>query len=401
MGIECSIPYNDVIFDVAAGNVKWCCWHDQADDMSGYKPRAYFDHPTLQGVRRSLEDGVKHPACRKCWDMEEKGITSWRMSNGSLPHLSTDKNFIERQVTRVEIKFDTTCDMACIYCGPWYSNSWERENTRTNFFGMRKRSEDAGDLQKIIDTLAEIGRYNHGITMDFTGGEPFLSSHFTEDNLTRLVDSYRMHNGGDARVTLKFATNANTPAKVLDKAHGLLRHIRASRENVHVHVAMSIESTGRYNEMSRYLSDWNTVDSNINRWLSQEWVQPMISSSFNALTLPDLANFVSYVSVVFASNGRVVDISPNVVRSPSGLSPSVLPRTFERYLDDALARIDSLGSMQGFDGLRAIAENMRSTLGTTMHDKPALRRITDYCINERGIDLREINPDLYAYVYDS
>lgn len=399
MDTECSIPYNEVIFDLATDSVKWCCKHDLSGTISGFEPRRYFDHPILREIRTALGDGVRHPACRLCWQAEDRGITSWRMSNQLQPHAGSGSRPDERRVSRMEVKLDTTCDMACIYCSPWYSNTWEKENDATGFYKMPRRADGSGDMGKVIDCLEEIGRYNRDLSIDFTGGEPFLSRHFTEDNLSRLIDAYHIHNSGEARMVLKFASNVNTPPKVLDKVRGCLQRLKESHGGISMHLAMSLESTGRYTEMSRYLSNWDTMDANIRSWLSTEWITPMISSSFNALVIPDMANFVRYIIDVFGASGRTPHVSPNIVHRPEGLSPSVLPPSFGRHLEETLSVIDSSVYWNDLQGLRDTVENMLSTMGTNSHRKIELKRYTDYCINQRHIDLGSINPELYEYLY--
>lgn len=407
MEIKCSVLYNDLLFDVAGNGVKWCCRQDRSGSLSSYDPSGYFKHPLLSDIRQSLKNGIQHPACHECWEVEKKGVNSWRRVYGNSSHVQTSPDLVDRQVTRLEIKFDRTCDLACIYCGPWNSTSWEKEDAKTGFFNHPRSQEDPDGMRKIKDTLLEIGRYNRKLMIEFTGGEPFLSKHFTQENLCDLIESYQTFNTCDASLILKCTSNANTPTKTLSRVHTYLENIKKHYQHVDIHMALSFESTGRYTEISRYLSDWNTVDSNVRFWLSHDWITPMISSSFNALTLPDLKNFMVYLSDVFPSNNRSIMISANVVHSPAGLNPTVLPKTFEKHIDEALVQIDSMRDMfkerseQGYQNLRKSVLNMKETMGSTVHNKPALKGITDYCINKRKIDLKSVNPDLYGYVYES
>lgn len=405
MAINCSVLYNDIIIDVSRNSVKWCCRQDQSSSLSEYNPSEYFNNPLLRDIRDALGNDVKHPACQMCWDVERYGGKSWRNVYGNEPNTISDPALLDRQVTRIEIKFDLTCDLACIYCGPWNSTTWEKENERTGFVQPYHRQENPDGLSKIQDILREIGRFNRFLMIEFTGGEPFLSKHFTYENLENLLGMYMMHNIENARLILKFTSNANTPAKVLSKTQECLEKLKNLYPTVDIIVALSLESTGKYTEISRYLSDWETIDANVRSWVSKPWLTPMISASFNALTLPDLKNFMVYLADVFTSNKRPIMISSNVVHWPVGLNPTVLPKSFEKYLDGALVQIENTKDLfdhstpQGYDNLENCIKNLKETLGTEMHNKPHLKRFTDYCMRARNINLREVNPDLYGYVY--
>ena len=41
-------------------------------------PQQMFDHPRMEELRNNLSNGVRDPACKICWDQEDKGLKSFR-----------------------------------------------------------------------------------------------------------------------------------------------------------------------------------------------------------------------------------------------------------------------------------------------------------------------------------
>lgn len=398
---NCGMLYRDVIISLASQTVHWCCKQDAVFSLADYQPSMYHSAPLLVEMRDSLARGERHGSCYRCWDAESKGVRSWRQFCGPPPD-PVDP----RHVSRLEIQFDNTCDLACIYCGPWYSTAWEAENSDSGFYdGYRsgnRPSVTTDGIGKITDVLREMGRHNNTINLDFTGGEPFLSKNLNERNLNAFMDAFREHAGKDAGISLRFATNTNTPSKLMDETIGILGRIKSSHPSVGIDIAVSMESTGRYFEMSRYLASWDRVDANLNLWLSQPWADVEISSTFNSFTLPDLPRFITYLADTFSARGRTVRIIPNVAYTPVAMSTTVLPRSFMPHVDAALGKLGEVGGAFGQDRrpLERTLVNIGDTLGTSTENKPALRRAADYIMRYRGVDLGSINPQLHSYIYD-
>lgn len=395
--LRCAMLYTDVIFNLSAEKVSWCCKQDPAFRLSDYQPSLYHSTPLLAEIRDSLAAEVKHSACYRCWNAEAIGVRSFRQMFGSMPG-----DLDPRRVARIEIKPDKICDLACVYCGPWCSTTWQAENSDSRVYPDFAKSASDPNLGKVMDAVREISRYNKSVMFEFTGGEPFLSRSVNEAVIRGFVDAFKENAGDDAKITLKFTTNANTPPAIMDEAVGFLGRIKDSSPTVDITISVSMESTGSYFEMSRYHASWDRVDRNLNTWLKQRWANVEISSTFNSFTLPDLPNFVVYIAGTFSNHDRIVKIAPNVAYDPPGMSTTILPESFSVYIDSALAKLQEIGDCFGNDrhAMEKMLVNIGKTLGTAIGDKPALRRMVDYVSSYRGVDIRSINPHLCSYVYD-
>jgi hypothetical protein len=387
--------------------VTWCCKQTEGNSLSSFNPKEYFTDPVLTDIRESLTNGSKHTLCNFCWDTEKSGIQSWRQTNGSIPdHLkSTNLNITpySKTVKRLEIKLDNTCDLACIYCGPWESTSWQRENKKTNFYNYPIKAIDDTLQQKIIDTVLEIGKFNDDLEIGFVGGESFLSKHIKQSAFKKYIDAFYTHAPVSAVLRLKFVSNANTPDKILNQTIKILEQSKLQYPKLQVNVALSFESTGVFTETSRYLSSWMQIDKNVKKWLSKSWINITINTAFNALTLADLPNFADYIMKVHKLYNRKISITSDIVYYPQGLTPSVLPDTFAPYIDAALSKVSADMFTDdadcGYEKFTNALNNIKNTLGTTTaQNKASLVRYVSYCVDVRKIDIQKISPELYNFV---
>lgn len=408
MKLGCYFPYSLITFDVPKNTVTWCCKQTEGNSLSSFTPTDYFDDPVLKDIRTSLTKGVKHELCSFCWEVEKSGIQSWRQTNGSIPDHLTKINLdtppYNKIVKRLEIKLDNTCDLACIYCGPWESTSWQRENKKSNFYDYPTPVIDDGLQQKIIDTVLEIGKFNDDLEIGFVGGESFLSKHIKQAAFKKYIDAFYTHASLSAALTLKFVSNANTPDKILNQTIKILEQSKLQYPRLQVNVALSFESTGVFTETSRYLSSWDQINKNVNKWLSKSWANITINTAFNALTLSDLPNFVDYLINIHQKYNRKISITSDIVYYPQGLTPSVLPNTFATYIDAALVKVSEHMFTDdvdcGYEKFINALNTIKDTLGTTTNQhKLSLTRYVTYCIEVRKIDIQKISPELYSFVF--
>ena len=90
--------------------------------------------------RQMMLDG-KWPGngCEYCRKIEDAGGQSDRtFGNANLENVPsevfTDPTAISIVPKTVEVYFDNTCDLKCVYCGPWYSSLWAAENKKNGYF---------------------------------------------------------------------------------------------------------------------------------------------------------------------------------------------------------------------------------------------------------------------------
>jgi len=156
---------------------------------------------TTQELELMLE-GKRPSECDYCWRAEDSKqgdtvVYSDRITKSSEPWAKPYINSIaampwdaDANPTYLEVDFDTTCNLKCMYCSPSYSSTWRQEIER---HGPYKLSQDLHSL----DWLKQIGQLPipanqenpyidafwqwfpdivHNLqTFRITGGEPLLS----------------------------------------------------------------------------------------------------------------------------------------------------------------------------------------------------------------------------------
>ena len=151
-------------------------------------------HPTLfvKERKKFLEADTFLPGCSKCKLTEKTQNSSLRkMSNNELP------NDIGDDVVKLEIVLDTTCNAACIQCGPSQSSLWRKEvDTVKKIYHIQPE-------QQIDDKIALIKKsinFDKVKFFHFWGGEPLLTD-------THLKFLNEIENPKD--VSLTYTTNSS------------------------------------------------------------------------------------------------------------------------------------------------------------------------------------------------
>lgn len=411
--IDCYFPYKQILFDIPRNDVKWCCKMMEGSRLDDYDPENYHADPLLADIRNSLDNGIKHSACDVCWKAEQKNVESWRQVEGKIPEQLKNVNLnsepYNKKIKRLELFFDNTCDLACIYCGPWLSSKWQQENQKSNLFPTFHQVEKNNDEKtlKIIDTVRNIGKNTNEherVDIAFLGGEPFLSPQVKDGKFIRFIDAFYENAPISAELLCNFITNLNTKDKIFEKNLQVLQQAKQKYPNLIVHISMSLESVGTFTEVTRFGSDWKQVDKNINKWLQQDWINFNFNTAFNALTLSDVPNYIQYLVDLYSVHQRKISISPNVVYEPEGLEPSVLDKSFGVYVEQAIQMV--LDNKQCFEDDEGIGwqrlvqnlQNINDSLGNNSHKTDMLKGTLGYMQKQRGIKIKKHFPLLVNYL---
>ena len=94
-------------------------------------------HNTPQKIEKRAEmlQGNKPSECSYCWEVEDLGLISDRQTL-AVQFFKHNKNIVEEATDAglgyvypkyLEISFTNKCQMACSYCGPSFSSTWQKE----------------------------------------------------------------------------------------------------------------------------------------------------------------------------------------------------------------------------------------------------------------------------------
>jgi len=215
-------------------------------------------HNTAQKIneRKAMLAGEKPSGCSYCWNTEDNNSISDRyrkshahktamlkipMELESDTELSTASKAYQKKVftsvndaspTHLEIAFSRVCNLGCMYCGPYFSNTWANdirvngpyEIRDKNHYDTRfedwmpeiKDEEDNPYIKAFFQWWPELKKTL--MNLRFTGGEPFLHAamwKFLKEAVSDpmykgdiLINSNLIHN---RKLLEKFIDIANIP----------------------------------------------------------------------------------------------------------------------------------------------------------------------------------------------
>lgn len=284
----CADIHNNLSITLTSSGIKigHCCW-DKGWFLSTNKN--YWTDPRLVNSREFNRSNNQLPAynCQQCIYMENHGGASRRSGVNTYYKETLDVDSITPPVTGprgLEIKIDYTCNIACVYCGPYNSTQWRlEEGTNKKTFPIRLKT---AEITEMLDNL-DLSNLDN---IHFYGGDPLLTN--THETILNYIDD---------RVGLKNIYvwyNTNGTIKVSQRVIDLWSKCRL------IKVYFSIDDVGARFEYIRYGAVWNEVEDNM-LWFKENCpvntmfsVQPTLSC-LNAL---DHYELVAWKNTHFPSN---------------------------------------------------------------------------------------------------
>jgi len=226
--------------------------------------------------------------CEYCQDIEQAGGQSDRITNLEFngihapPELDADLTAVEVTPRMLEVYFDNTCNLKCIYCGPYFSSLWDAENIKFGDPAFNKSKNINSNKEKIFEYLKTHG---HRLTVfNILGGEPLY-----QDELWQCLELFDQHPAPELKLQIFSNLNAK-PAhltRIVDKVEQLIA-TDCLRE---FEVTASLDCWGASQEYVRFPLDLAVWEANFNYLLSKPWINLIINSTITPLTvktLPDL-----------------------------------------------------------------------------------------------------------------
>jgi hypothetical protein len=247
--------------------------------------------------------------CQYCEKIEDAGGMSDRQYqlfaghdlNRTPRELLTDTTATEVVPTILEIYFNNTCNMSCLYCGSHFSSKWEEENRKfgmyenaekTVVFGWDTKQPDLNYEKMLADFwryLEEKDRYLHIRQYQIAGGEPFY-----QEELEASIEFWNSHPNPD--LIFNFITNLKVAHKKFRNTIDRLGHMVEQGKIKGVQISASIDGWGPEQEYVRWglnLSEWQ---ENFEYCLTKPFIQQCINSAINPLTLKTMPELIKRIN---------------------------------------------------------------------------------------------------------
>lgn len=241
--------------------------------------------------RQMMLDGIwPGNGCEYCKKIEDAGGTSDRIVNGYLKNVTPPEVLVDHTATKVtptmvEVYFDNTCDLKCIYCGPWYSSAWDAENKKHGdwkykTFGLPASYEKSSNRRQYVEKFFEWWDKNYETLthFQFLGGEPFYQAEFDE-----FVDFIKTRSNPNLEIV--FSTNLNCSLPRLQSKIEVFKELIEQKRLGCLQITASIDCWGEQQEYVRHplkLSQW---EQNFEYLVSEDWVRLQINSAINVLSI--------------------------------------------------------------------------------------------------------------------
>ena len=317
----------------------------------GRDPSALHNTPFKKLQRKLMLAGYKPAECSYCWNMEAQNKLSDRHYRSGEPWASKDYSVITKSTgdedaipSYVEVNFNNVCNLACSYCSPQFSSTWQQESDRhgayptlvphnapEHFSGDRKPIP-AREHNPYVEAFwtwwptlyPELEHFR------MTGGEPLL------DKNTYRVFDYVLANPS-AKLHLNVTSNFSVDEKSWQKYLAYVKQLCDGRIE-HFMQYVSLDAWGVQAEYIRHGLDFDLLWDRVNQFLTE--VPSYNSLTFivtmNNLSVPSLENLFAGIlglRKTYSKTYQRVWFDTPVLRKPAWQSLQILPEPYADKLE--------------------------------------------------------------------
>ena len=325
---------------------------------SALEPVDTFDFqtsPHLTKLRQQFDNNEKPAACDRCWQMEDVGHKSRRLS--AIEFYDTEPG---SKVVLEGIDHSATwaCNLACVMCNPENSSLWatQKNLTKDDLKAMGRYFQKSNNFLNKLNV-------GHIKKIHFNGGEPMLNNDQT-DLLLKLEEQGVLKN-----TFISYNTNGTVmpSQQVVD----LWKRARL------VKIFFSIDAVGSAFEYVRWPGRWDHTSQNILDMRANLPGNVMFGfnttvGNYNLLEIEEVYNwFTQHIQT-----NREGDPSDFCWQLASNFDPSDVSRIIKQQAINKLTPIAELSGLVGY--LRATLNRPEKTAWMDALDKMDAKRITNW-----------------------
>jgi radical SAM protein with 4Fe4S-binding SPASM domain len=382
-----------------SGRVAPCCGSGNGDESkighTGQKKLAeiWNDQP-LRDFRIKMLNNEKSKACARCYESEESGFFSMRLSANKhhghhinlVDQTDATGNLNQFNMLYWDVRFSNICNLRCRSCGPSFSSQWYQDQIKIapDYANNHNALIFAGKFETDLwEQLIE--HIDHVEQIYFAGGEPILM-----DEHYRILEELEKRKKFNVR--LIYNTNF-TQIKLKDRTV-----FDYWKKFDSVAVGASLDAMEQRGEYIRKGTDWNEVESN--RRLMME-VCPNVDfyisatlSILNALHLPDFHR--DWVNKGFI---KPQDFNINILTDPIHYRIDIATADYKKKIEEKYQQ--HLAWLSPQDRLRRASNGFESAINflTSTDNSHLIERFwnkTDELDAIRNEDILQIIPELKA-----
>jgi sulfatase maturation enzyme AslB (radical SAM superfamily) len=400
----CVLPFIHLAAD-PAGQLRPCCISSDLIRKSNAEPynlgydsvADIFNSPDFIEIRRKMVTGEPVTGCSECYEQEQHGDNSQRITwndkwNNPLTNYEIEKMIArdyrsDLQIQYVDLRLGNMCNLKCRSCDTVNSSQLSKEVTEIahksekilQFMPIKAVPAGWYETAQFKQNLHDVKDSIYLVYM--TGGEPTLIPENIE-YLQRLVDAGRAN-----QIRVMLSTNlTNAKPEFLD----ILRQFN------NVIVFASIDGYGDMHEYLRAPSDYAIAKKNLLAFAALPNVTVEVSPVVQAANINLITELFDDLIGIQTPNMRIF---PIVLLNPKHLSIEVLPAEFKAKTRKQIVDWLSVNIVPNSE----FQWRMHQALSLLQEpENPQLleqfcefTRIFD---THRGVSLAEVNPELAAAI---
>ena len=329
------------------------------------------DNDVLKEIQQSMIYGKRHKNCLNCYDLEDSGV-SYSLRKHYKSKISNFNNLNQYDVasgnldvTSFDLRYDNTCQNACVYCHPELSSRWEKE------LGLTVPKPDKSNMDNtkkyVQENLANLKE------IYLAGGEPLVSKDFT----VILKELYEVNPNCKVRINSNIK-NINTSVYELSKKFPNLRY------------TLSAEAVENQFDYIRYPQKWSSFQNNVEKVI-HDVPSYDFNMALNILNLYGLFDCIDYLRSIGAHDNSFIITH---VHDPSWCNINNLP---DALLDEFVERCKLY--MSQTDPKYSLYSALEGCINFVR--LPFDKNINDTILNLETLDMRRNlnSKNIFPYIY--
>lgn len=296
-------------------------------DLNKQSLKEVFNGDKMKQMRLNMLDNKPCKECGKCYDQEQSGFFSMRLSSNK--HFGHNIGLVESTqpdgtadfvMKYWDIRFSNICNFACRSCGTWFSSNWYEDHIKITGSPPKhakiiKVGRSADDMfQQVLDEI------EHSEQFYFAGGEPLImEEHY---RILKELDRRKMYH-----VRLIYNTNfSRLKFKDMDV-------LELWNKFESVSIGASLDAEGERGEFLRKGTIWENTLANRKRMME---VCPQVDFYVSAtVSLPNALHVVDFhKSWVEKGLIQPQDFNYNLLQSPTWQRIDILPKEYKQQVKE-------------------------------------------------------------------
>ena len=320
----------------------------------GRTPSALHNTEHKKQQRQMMLAGTRPAECQYCWNMEDLGQMSDRHYRSGEPWAARHYDGIAASTgdeddvlpSYVEVNFNHACNLACSYCSPQFSSTWQQEVERLgayptstphndpDHFRGERRPIPAREYNPWVEAFwswwPEL--YPELTHFRMTGGEPLM-----DKNTYRVFDWVLEHPKPDLHLCV--TSNFSVEEKLWQRYKDYVKKLCDRDQIEHFMQYVSLDGWGVQAEYVRHGLDFELLWDRVNQFLTEI---PYVNSltfivTMNNLSVTSLENlFAGILGLrrIYNDTYQKIWFDTPVLREPAWQSLQILPEAYADRLEN-------------------------------------------------------------------